>query len=538
MAERIMVTVRVRPFLPSEGSTRCLAVSENRITVGARHGFVFDHVFDETATSDDVYVALGQPLVDSFLSGFHAATIAYGQTCSGKTFTVTALLSDVVQEIFCRIAEDAEKTQGNQGVTTAPTNSGAASRADSTISMTLSVLEVYNESISDLLAPPTFKSSRTPMASTMCGAVKKAVEAPIQRRSFATGHDPPQEKRVWQRRASAPARSYPRTSLALREEPYGGVKVVGLTEAQVHSEPELLALIDSAIGNRKTASTLMNASSSRSHCVVTLTLRRHGLCSRCSFVDLAGSERLKKSLGLAGLSDQLSIPASAAEASLLPCGTAAARIREGIHINNGLLALGNVIVALCEKKSHVPYRSSTLTRMLQPMLGGNAHTAMVACVSQHVSSLEETLNTLRYAGRAKCIQINPRLSVATAATLMDAQQTILLLRQQLEEAQRRLMAASAAARGPRNAPKSPDTALPPSFSVTSTQEVQRLRELLLQERQVTRRLENDVFKAECTAMIEVEKRKTLESRIARLEAAGTTALVTGSKRAQHDCRRR
>ncbi|KAG5485998.1 hypothetical protein LSCM4_06704 [Leishmania orientalis] len=522
MTERITVAVRARPFLPHEDTTSCVMVSHNQITVGTGRPFAFDRVFDETASSDDIYVALGQPLADSFLSGFHASTIAYGQTGAGKTFTMAALLSDTVQEIFCRLAEDADLAQGNGRSSTPLTSSSGTADASTTFSMTLSVLEVYNESIGDLLASPALQPLRPP-ATALGGTVLQAVGVLAPRRHSTHGGSARHEQKSFQRRASAPASSHPGNSLALREDPHGGVYVEGLTEAHIHSETELLALIDGAIGNRKTASTLMNATSSRSHCVVTLTLQRRGLCSRCCFVDLAGSERLKKSLGLASPSDRHGSSGTSVEASLLPSSTVAARMREGISINAGLLALGNVIVALCDKKTHVPYRSSKLTRLLQPMLGGNARTAMIACISQLASSLEETLNTLKYAHRAKRIQIDPHLAVTAVTSSVDAQRTIALLREQLEDAQRRLGIAATGA-CPRCAAGSPERAATPSPSTALMREVEQLRELLLQERQVTQRLENEVFNAEYTAMIEVEKRKALEARVAELEAASAATL--------------
>ncbi|AIN95931.1 kinesin, putative [Leishmania panamensis] len=517
MGERITVALRVRPFLPHEDEPSCVVVSANQVSVGAGCLFAFDHVFDETASSDDVYVALGQPLADFFLSGFHASTIAYGQTGAGKTFTMEALLSDTVQEIFCRLTEDAETVQSSGDVST-------------TVSVTLSVLEVYNESIGDLLAAATSQLPRPQTASVVGGTVSQSVAVPAPRRSSGQALGTRQERKPSHRRASAPTTPYPSSSLALREDPHGGVYVAGLSEVQVHSEAELFTLIDGAIGNRKTASTLMNATSSRSHCVVTLTLQRRGLCSRCCFVDLAGSERLKKSLGLAGPSDRPGGLASPVEASLLPSSTVATRMREGININSGLLALGNVIVALCEKKPYVPYRSSKLTRLLQPMLGGNARTAIVACVSQLASSLEETLNTLKYADRAKRIPINPHLAIASVNTPVDAKQTIEVLREQLEDAQRRVVIAAAASAGPRNAAGSPEVGTLPSPSTALVREVEHLRDLLQTERRVTQRLENDVFNAEYTAMIEVEKRKALEARVAQLEATIADVLQANSER--------
>ena len=107
------------------------------------------------------------------------------------------------------------------------------------------------------------------------------------------------------------------------------------------------------------------------------------LTSKLVFVDLAGSERLKRT------------------------GATGDRAKEGISINGGLLALGNVISALGDEKrkaSHVPYRDSKLTRLLQDSLGGNSQTLMVACVSPSDRDFMETLNTLKYANRAKDIK--------------------------------------------------------------------------------------------------------------------------------------
>jgi len=109
------------------------------------------------------------------------------------------------------------------------------------------------------------------------------------------------------------------------------------------------------------------------------------IVSKFHFVDLAGSERLKR---------------TAAQGD---------RVKEGISINSGLLALGNVISALGDPSksratTHVPYRDSKLTRLLQDSLGGNAHTLMIACVSPAEWNVAETVNTLKYANRARNIK--------------------------------------------------------------------------------------------------------------------------------------
>ncbi|XP_011916229.1 PREDICTED: chromosome-associated kinesin KIF4A isoform X2 [Cercocebus atys] len=140
----------------------------------------------------------------------------------------------------------------------------------------------------------------------------------------------------------------------------------------------------------------MNSQSSRSHAIFTISIEQRkksdknsSFRSKLHLVDLAGSERQKK---------------TKAEGD---------RLKEGININRGLLCLGNVISALGDDKKggFVPYRDSKLTRLLQDSLGGNSHTLMIACVSPADSNLEETLNTLRYADRARKIKNKPIVNI-------------------------------------------------------------------------------------------------------------------------------
>ena len=109
------------------------------------------------------------------------------------------------------------------------------------------------------------------------------------------------------------------------------------------------------------------------------------MVAKFHFVDLAGSERAKST------------------------GATGAVLKEGININKGLLSLGNVISALTDEKgkAHVPYRDSKLTRILQDSLGGNSRTVMVACCSPAHTNYEETLNSLKYASRARNIKNKP-----------------------------------------------------------------------------------------------------------------------------------
>ncbi|XP_077360275.1 kinesin family member 4 [Festucalex cinctus] len=186
-------------------------------------------------------------------------------------------------------------------------------------------------------------------------------------------------------------------ALNIREDPKEGIKIVGLTEKRVVSAQEMVRCLELGNSARTVGSTAMNVASSRSHAIFTITLEQRkgkdkadSVVSKLHLVDLAGSERQKK---------------TKAEGD---------RLKEGISINRGLLALGNVISALgdeSKKNAFVPYRDSKLTRLLQDSLGGNSHTLMIACISPADSNLEETVNTLRYADRARKIKNKPVVNI-------------------------------------------------------------------------------------------------------------------------------
>ncbi|NXC24025.1 KIF4 protein, partial [Campylorhamphus procurvoides] len=205
------------------------------------------------------------------------------------------------------------------------------------------------------------------------------------------------------------------SQISIREDPKEGIKIVGLTERNVTCAQETVTCLEQGNSARTVGSTAMNSQSSRSHAIFTICIdQRKKNDKNCSFhsklhlVDLAGSERQKK---------------TKAEGD---------RLKEGININKGLLALGNVISALGDenkKGGFVPYRDSKLTRLLQDSLGGNSHTLMIACVSPADSNLEETLNTLRYADRARKIKNKPIVNVDPQAAELHQ------LKQQVQELQ-------------------------------------------------------------------------------------------------------
>ncbi|KAG1303102.1 hypothetical protein G6F64_010361 [Rhizopus arrhizus] len=178
------------------------------------------------------------------------------------------------------------------------------------------------------------------------------------------------------------------TNISIREDTIGNISWSGVHEEEIRESSDLLNCLYQGSVARTTASTDMNSESSRSHAIFSVTLiqnvqsMKKEIISKFHFVDLAGSERLKKTNAVGD------------------------RAKEGISINAGLLALGNVISALSDdtkRGQYIPYRNSKLTRLLQDSLGGNSQTLMLACVSPADSNQHETLSTLKYANRAKRI---------------------------------------------------------------------------------------------------------------------------------------
>ncbi|XP_058556929.1 kinesin-like protein KIF28P [Neofelis nebulosa] len=179
--------------------------------------------------------------------------------------------------------------------------------------------------------------------------------------------------------------------LKVREDQHLGFYVDGLKSVPCENYAQIERLMEQGTKIRTTASTNMNASSSRSHMVITIQFRQVFLDrdltkqSTINLVDLAGSERQKSS------------------------GSEGDRLREGSQVNLSLTNLGNVISALADaatgkKVLHIPYRDSVLTKLLQPALGGNSRTTLIAAISPADICYEETLSTLRYAERAKKIR--------------------------------------------------------------------------------------------------------------------------------------
>lgn len=210
--------------------------------------------------------------------------------------------------------------------------------------------------------------------------------------------------------------------IGIREDEFGNVCVTGVHEEPVQSYEEAMACIESGSLHRATAAHDMNQQSSRSHAIFTIIFTKsekgqEGIASKVTsqfqLVDLAGSERAKRT------------------------NASGARLKEGISINVSLLALMEVISVLGDeqkKGSHVPYRRSKLTRILTNSLGGNSRTAMIACISPSDDSFQETLNTLKYAHRARNIENRPVVNQDPAfKEIADLRKQVEVLKQKLAE---------------------------------------------------------------------------------------------------------
>ncbi|XP_071242332.1 kinesin-like protein KIF21A isoform X7 [Salvelinus alpinus] len=365
----VRVALRIRPQLAREKIEGChictfCMPAEPQVMLGKDKAFTYDYVFDMDSQQDSIYTHCTEKLIEGCFEGYNATIFAYGQTGSGKTYTMgtgfdvniceeeLGIIPRAVRHLF-RGIEERRQAATEQG------------KPVPEFKINAQFLELYNEEVLDL-----FESTRD-----MDGKRQKS-------------------------------------TIKIHEDANGGIYTVGVTTRTVTSEAEMMQCLKLGALSRTTASTQMNVQSSRSHAIFTIHLCQVRVCApddsesnetdnrlangssevnpefetltaKFHFVDLAGSERLKRT------------------------GATGDRAKEGISINCGLLALGNVISALgdrSKRSTHVPYRDSKLTRLLQDSLGGNSQTVMIACISPSDRDFMETLSCLNYANRARNIK--------------------------------------------------------------------------------------------------------------------------------------
>ncbi|CAN4079852.1 unnamed protein product [Withania somnifera] len=215
--------------------------------------------------------------------------------------------------------------------------------------------------------------------------------------------------------------------LELREDPEQGIVVPGLRCIKVNSADKILELLNLGNSRRKTESTEINETSSRSHAVLEITVTRKQrekysnqvIRGKLALVDLAGSERACET------------------------NSGGQKLRDGANINRSLLALANCINALGKQQkkglAYVPYRNSKLTRILKDGLSGNSQTIMIATISPAVNQYHHTVNTLKYADRAKEIKTHIQKNVGTINThVSDYQRMIDSLQNEVSQLRKEL----------------------------------------------------------------------------------------------------
>ncbi|NWH63148.1 KIF9 protein, partial [Geococcyx californianus] len=327
--------------------------------------FRLDDVLHNTS-QEVTYETVAKKLVSEALLGYNGTIMCYGQTGAGKTYTMTGdtteyerrgIIPRTIQEVF----------------------KAAAHSVDPFVTVRISYLEIYNETLADLLAT---------MASTDMGDVSLAIV------------DCPQ-----------------------------GVYVKGLSIHSVRDEEEALNLLFEArktnirlplLGetNRVIAEHTLNKNSSRSHCIFTIYIESRFrtfsdvkcIRSKINLIDLAGSERLSKT------------------------GSEGQVLKEATYINKSLTFLEQIIIALADpKRDHVPFRQSKLTHVLKDSLGGNCNTVLVANICGEDAHVEETLSSLRFATRMKCITTKAVINETydQEGTVKALEKEILLLKQEL-----------------------------------------------------------------------------------------------------------
>ena len=347
--ERVRVSVRVRPFLPSEKAIDPTSPIES---VDTKHSiinilkeydkktFTYDHVYPEKSTQSEIFDETSKEVVKSVLKGYNGTIFAYGQTGTGKTYTMVGDFKDqenkgIIPRTFDYIFEQVKQDKEHK------------------YNIMISFIQIYIEQIQDLLDPS-------------------------------------------------------KKDIRIREDQEKGVYLEGVTWVKVSSTSECGLVFSKGEENRTTHATLMNAHSSRSHAIliaqieksITLSKEKIAELSKESnekikaervmtksflyLVDLAGSERVKKTKAVD------------------------IRLEEAKKINFSLLTLGKCINALAEgKQTYISYRESKLTRLLQESLGGNAKTSLIVTISPSNYNCDETISSLNFASRAMKVKNKP-----------------------------------------------------------------------------------------------------------------------------------
>jgi kinesin family protein C2/C3 len=359
----IRVLCRVRPIDTYSDEVNTIGFSDhgnNKMSIttnlkGAREKrFEYDRVFQPRESQSAVYKEVS-PMVQSSMDGFHSCIFAYGQTGSGKTYTMQGPAND--PGVYTRSLEELFKIKEQR-------------KATHEYTLTVSMVEIYNESIRDLLIPTD----------------------------------------------SAPNNNV----LEIRKSKEGGNYLPNANLMNVESQDDIVKMMKIGEHNRSVGATKANEHSSRSHCLLLITIVGEEIESgakmngKLVLVDLAGSERVGKT------------------------DASGDRLREAKNINKSLSALGNVINALSNKQGHIPFRDSKLTYLLQNSLSKDNKVLMIAQVSPALSNYQESVCSLEFAGRARGVELGRAKANVKNMELPKLQEQLKKTKDQLYEKENKL----------------------------------------------------------------------------------------------------
>ena len=359
-AANVKVIARFRPMNELEKTSGneqvCVFTSPTSLQFNSTreknvYRYNFDRIFPPSSTQEDIYSFGVKEIIDSVLNGYNGTVLAYGQTSSGKTYTMqgemeTPHTQGIIPRMITHVFKYIYNTEGTDFI------------------IKVSMIEIYQEKIRDLL-------------------------------------------------------DITRVNLNIREDNIKGIFVDGCSERYVGCPNDVLSLLELGSSNRAQAATNMNEHSSRSHSIFILTINQtnkndgSSKIGKLYLVDLAGSEKISKT------------------------GATGHTLEEAKIINKSLTTLGRVINNLTDGKStHVPYRESKLTRVLQESLGGNSKTCLIITCSPSIYNESETLSTLRFGERAKKIKNKPKIN--KEVTVAELQKLVEKLQENLKKANARI----------------------------------------------------------------------------------------------------
>ncbi|KAK5644363.1 hypothetical protein RI129_005663 [Pyrocoelia pectoralis] len=351
----IRIFLRVKPLQDNEKRTTCLEVlnaKEIQANRTYQKKYCFDGIFQDDTKQLTLYTIIAKPLIQDILLGYNCTIFAYGQTGTGKTFTLLGNGGSLLPSFGSTNSLSNTSTQSD--IDGLDVNAGLIPRTVIELfervhllrdpyTVRCSYLEIYNEELRDLLS---------------------AVNDPTALRIYDG------------------------------QRGNGDVVIQGLESVTVHSEVDVFNLLKKTRSKRQ-----QGDHSSNSHTIFSIIVDTRetspvgemlSKTGKLNFIDLAGSENLNRTAPIER------------------------RTKESTNLNQSLFTLGQVIKGLSEKNSFIPFRESKLTRILRDSLGGKTKSVFVATISFAVSNLNESLNTLDYVSKARTITSKPVINRRTS----------------------------------------------------------------------------------------------------------------------------